>query len=125
MRYSKEEVLDLIEKLHKEGVSEPLIGQQLRDQYGVPSTKLVTGQTISQVLKSKNLAPKYPRDLIDLIKRAVNMRDHLKGNSRDTHNRTKLTHVESKIRRLVRYYQGKKLPKGWAYDPEQAALLVK
>jgi len=125
VRYSKEETADLVEKLAKEGVSEPMIGQTLRDQYGVPSVKLVTGKTIGQLLKEKNLAPKYPRDLLDLIKRAVNMRQHLKGNSRDVHNKTKLSHVESKIRRLVRYYRGNKLPEGWSYDPAQATLLVK
>lgn len=125
VRQSKEETLDLVEKLYKEGVPEPRIGLMLRDQYGIPSVKAVTGLTMSQILKEKGIAPKYPRDLIDLIKRAVGMRAHIKNNPRDTHNRTKLIHVESKIRRLVRYYQGKKLPAKWAYSPEQAALLVK
>jgi small subunit ribosomal protein S15 len=34
--------------------------------------------------------------------------------------------VESKIHRLVKYYREKgKVPAGWAYDPETAALLIK
>jgi small subunit ribosomal protein S15 len=125
VKYAPEEVTDLVEKLSKEGLTEPRIGQLLRDQYGIPHVKLVTGKTLTQILVEKGRAPQYPRDLLDLIKRAVNMRQHLKNNSRDIHNRTKLSHVESKIRRLVKYYRGRRLPEGWAYDPEQAALLVK
>jgi small subunit ribosomal protein S15 len=34
--------------------------------------------------------------------------------------------IESKIRRLVKYYtKNNVLPEGWRYDPKTAALLVK
>ena len=122
---SKDEVVSLVEKYAKEGKTEAAIGQTLRDQHGIPSAKLVTGKTVSQILKEKGLAGKYPSDLLDLIRRAVAMRKHLKINTRDQSNRQKLIHVESKIKRLVRYYRGKKLPKDWSYDPETAALIVK
>jgi len=125
VRQSKDDVFALVEKYAKEGASGAAIGQKLRDEHGVPSVKLVTGKTISQILAEKNLAGKYPADMLDLIRRAVAMRRHLKENSRDSFNKQKLVHVESKIKRLVRYYRGKKLPSDWAYDPETAALLVK
>ncbi|MGB9577440.1 MAG: 30S ribosomal protein S15 [Candidatus Norongarragalinales archaeon] len=115
----------MVEKYAKEGKSEAAIGQALRDEHGIPSVKLVTGKTITQLLKEKGLAGKYPSDLLDLIRRAVSMRKHLKDNPRDKSNKQKLIHVESKIKRLVRYYRGKKLPKNWVYDPETAALIVK
>ena len=54
------------------------------------------------------------------------MREHLRTNRSDKHNRTKLIHVESKIARLAKYYTREGvLPADWKYDPETAALLVK
>ena len=54
------------------------------------------------------------------------MREHLRTNRSDRHNRTKLIHVESKIGRLVKYYtRNGRLPADWKYDPETAQLLVK
>lgn len=119
------EIEDLVVEIAKTGKTEAQIGQILRDQYAIPSVKLLTGKTISQVLKSRKAASEYPSDLIDLIRRAMNIRKHLGKNTRDDSNKKKLTDVESKVKRLVRYYRGKKLPAGWKYDPEKAALLVK
>lgn len=120
-----EEVFSLIEKMAKEGKSEAQIGTLLRDQHGVPSVKALTGKTVSQALAEKGLKKQFPSDLIDLIRKAVRLRKHLKTNNRDDSNWKKLNDVESKIKRLVRYYRGKKLPKDWKYDPDEAALLVK
>ncbi|MEW5954911.1 MAG: 30S ribosomal protein S15 [Candidatus Micrarchaeota archaeon] len=125
VQQSKEEVYALVEKLAKEGKGEAAIGMILRDQHGIPSAKAATGKSVSQILAERKAAPKYPADLIDLVRKAIAVRKHLKANPRDQNNRTKLSHVESKIRRLVRYYRGKKLPANWAYVPEEAALLVK
>ena len=121
----KEEIGQIIATLAKEGKNESEIGLILRDQHAVPSTKMILGRTISQILKEKGLTPKYPSDMVDLIKKAVKMRKHLAENKKDKLNTKKLSDVESKIKRLVKYYRGKKLPKNWKYDPEQAALLVK
>ncbi|MFH1780055.1 MAG: 30S ribosomal protein S15 [Candidatus Micrarchaeota archaeon] len=125
LKIKKEEVEELIEKLAKEGRKPEEMGQILRDQHGIPSVKEITGKTMQQVLKEKKLEPKYPSDLLNLITRAVKMRKHLKDNRTDTSNKVKLVHVESKIKRLVRYYRGNKLPKDWVYNPEEAALIVK
>ena len=119
------EIEDLIVELTKTGKTEAQIGQVLRDQHAIPSVKVMTGKTMSQVLKSRKAAPQYPSDLIDLIRRAMNMRKHLGKNTRDDSNKKKLVDVESKIKRLVRYYRGNKLPTSWKYNPEKAALLVK
>ncbi|NUN11150.1 30S ribosomal protein S15 [Candidatus Micrarchaeota archaeon] len=120
----KDEIISLVEKLAKEGKQPEAIGQELKAQ-GVPSVKAATGKTITQVLKEKEVTQEYPSDLLNLIKRAVRVRKHLKENKTDTSNKVKLTHVESKIKRLVRYYRGNKLPQNWKYDPEEATLLVK
>jgi small subunit ribosomal protein S15 len=125
VQHNSTEVTALVEKLAKEGHNEPTIGAKLRDSHGVPSVKTATGKTISQILKETGNAPAYPTDLMLLIKKAVGLRRHLKTNKKDTLNTTALLKIESKIKRLVKYYRGKKLPKGWKYDPENAALLVK
>ncbi|OWT33467.1 30S ribosomal protein S15 [Methanobrevibacter sp. 87.7] len=124
--YSNEEIEEFIVKFHKEGKSSSEIGIILRDQYGVPSVKEVTGEKITQILKRNNEFGDYPEDLMNLIRRAVNIRDHLAENPKDVHSKRGLTIVESRIRRLGKYYvRDGQLPEGWRYDPTEAALLVK
>ena len=123
---SPEEIEEIIVKLFKEGQSTSQIGIILRDQYGIPSTKVVLGEKITDILKRNGEEFTYPEDLLNLIKRAVNIREHLEENPKDLHSRRGLTQIESKIRRLVRYYtKNNVLPEGWRYDPKTAALLVK
>jgi len=122
---TRKEITDIVLRLAKEGKTEAATGQTLRDQYAIPSVKAITGKSITQLLVENKAAKEYPTDLIDLIRKAVRLRKHIGQNKRDTHNRVRLTRIESKIKRLVRYYRGKKLPKNWTYEPEKAALLVK
>jgi small subunit ribosomal protein S15 len=123
---SADDVEGLVIKMHKEGMQSALIGQRLRDQYGVPSIESLTGKSIREILQAQGLTPAYPDDLLNLIKKAVNMRKHLKTHKGDGLNTTKLIHVESKIKRLAKYYRKiGLLPKNWKYEPEQAALLVR
>jgi len=126
VEYSAPEVEDLILGMGKKGMAPALIGQTLRDQHGVPSTKALTGKSVEKILKEGGVKMAYPPDLLELIKRAMNVRAHLKVNTSDVHNRVKLGHIEMKIKRLARFYTSNgKLPEGWKYDPETAALLVK
>ena len=126
VEYSAHEVEELIAKMGKEGKGPTVIGSILRDSYGIPSTQNLCGKPIGAILKESGIKLEYPEDLINLIKRAMNMREHLRTNRSDKHNRTKLIHVESKIGRLVKYYtRNGQLPADWKYDPEKAALLVK
>ena len=122
---SPEEVEDLIVKLAREGVTQSMIGVILRDQYGVPLVKLVTGMTITQILVERDLKPKLPEDLTNMIKRAVNLRRHLEDNKKDLHSKRGLHLTESKIYRLSKYYRNTKvLPKDWKYDWRKAAILI-
>ena len=126
IKTSKEEVFKLVEKYAREGMPESKIGLTLRDQHGIPSAKLVTKKTVSQILQENNLSPQFPGDLLDLVRRASRMRKHLGIHKHDQGNTTKLKHVESKIQRLARYYRNnERIPAGWRYSPETAALLVK
>ena len=126
VEYSTEEIEELILKLTKEGNSTSKIGIILRDQYGIPDVKLITGQKITKILEKHDQGLEYPEDLMNLIRRAVNIRDHLEENPKDLHTRRGLRIIESKIRRSVKYYTREGvLPEGWRYDPRSAALLVK
>lgn len=124
--YAQHEVEELIVKMGKEAKGPTEIGMILRDNYGIASVQAVCNKPISRILLENGIKREYPEDMINLIRRAVNMREHLKTNRTDRHNRTKLIHVESKIGRLVKYYtKTGRLPADWKYDPETAALLVK
>lgn len=122
---SPEEVEDIIVKLSREGIGQSMIGIILRDQYGVPLTKTITGRTISQILTERDLSPKIPEMLYIMIKRAMNLRRHLEENRKDLHSRRGLQLLESKIYRLSKYYRNTKvLPKDWKYDWRKAAILI-
>ncbi len=123
--YTEEEIEMIIEELAKKGYGPSMIGIILRDQFGIPLVKPILGKKITQVLEEKGLAPPIPEDLMALIRRAVNLRRHLEEHPKDLHAKKGLLDLESKIRRLVKYYKRVgKLPPDWEYDPEKARLLV-
>ena len=125
VKYKKEEVIDLVVKLAKERKTSAAIGAILRDQYGIPDVKAITGKTISKIMKEKKLYPEIPEDMLSLLKKAVALREHLERNKADKHSKRGLQNLESKIRRLGKYYVRKGLlPKDWKYSPEEAKLIV-
>ena len=122
----KTHLKEMIVKMAREGMNPAKIGLIMRDQHGIANLRAILGSTLVAFLKKENVASEYPEDLLNLIKKAVRMGGHIKSSKKDVHNKVKLAHVESKIHRLVKYYTAKgMLPKGWKYDPEQVALLVK
>ena len=125
VRYSAKEIEILIAKMAKEGKTASEIGIIIRDKYGVPSVKVLTGKTMNQILKEKDISPKLPWDINDLIKRAITIRNHLEENHKDMTAKRGLEIADSKIKRLAKYYiKTNKLPKDWKYDPEKVKLLV-
>jgi len=114
LRYQPEEVESLVIKLAKEGNSPSMIGIILRDQYGIPLVKPVTGKSITEILRENGLAPAIPEDLDNLLKKAARLKAHLERHRGDKHNRRALQLVESKIHRLSSYYKSKGiLPEDW------------
>ena len=115
----------VIMDLRKEGMPSSRIGLILRDRYGVPDVKLITGKRIEQILTEKGMQPGIPQDLRNLIEKALGLRKHLAENKNDLHNKRQLQLTESKVRRLVKYYTGSgKLPKDWSYKPETAEIML-
>lgn len=120
------EVVELIVTLNNQGHKKSEIGTILRDQYGIPSIKALTGKSVSKILEENNVVFEIPEDLMNLIRTSVKLQKHLKEHKKDRPAKRGLQLTVSKIRRLSKYYQkNKKLPKGWRYTEEEAQLLVK
>jgi small subunit ribosomal protein S15 len=122
---SKEELEKTIMKLHDSGLPTSRIGLTLRDQYGVPSTKLVLGKSMNSFLIENKALPDIPEDLANLMRKALHVRKHIKANKKAVHNKRALQLTENKIRRLVKYYHdSRRLALDWTYSPETAEILV-
>ena len=114
------EVTELILSLAAEGHNPATIGTILRDQHAVPDVRLVVGKRLGQVLAENDVTPKYPEDMMNLMRRALRLIDHLQSNRKDRHNSRQLELTESKIRRLSRYYKGRgQLDTEWAYKRDE------
>ena len=119
------EVTELILSLAAEGHNPATIGTILRDQHAVPDVRLVVGKRLGQVLAENDVNPKYPEDMMNLMRRALRLIDHLQSNRKDRHNSRQLELTESKIRRLSRYYKGRgQLDTEWAYKRDELRLMV-
>src|SRR3989338_3772680 len=120
-RYKANEIELLIVKLSKEGLKPSEIGLHLRDSYGVPDVKLMTGKTVVKILKEKSAVTGLPEDLQALIKRSIAVRKHMESNKKDMTAKRGLQLTESKIRRLAKHYKRTKvIPADWNYDPSKA-----
>ncbi len=125
VRYKPEEIVKLVEKLGSKGMQSADIGRELRDIYGIPDVKRLTGKKISQILKESGNYSELPEDMFNLLKRAVRIKKHLEKNKKDLHSKRGLQLVESKIRRLAKYYKKKGyIDAKWRYDIEKAKILV-
>ncbi len=126
VRYNKKEVEKLVLKLAKEDHSSAEIGLILRDQYGVPNIREITGKKVMQMLKENGFTLEYPEDLMNLMRKALKIKEHLSSHKHDPFAIRGLELTESKIRRLGKYYKKKKtLPEDWKYRPEKLKLIVK
>lgn len=127
LSFTPREVEELVVQLGREGYAPSMIGLILRDSYGIPLVSVITGQKITKILKKNGLGPEpLPEDLTNLIKRALNLRDHLESNKKDLHSKRGLQNTESKIYRLARYYRKKGvLPADFRYRPDKMRALVR
>ncbi|MGQ9478534.1 MAG: 30S ribosomal protein S15 [Thermoproteota archaeon] len=104
------EVEDLVVKLASEGYGPSAIGRILRDAYGIPSVRNITGKKISKILLERDVKFSRTEDLDGLVAKAERMVAHLTKNRSDRFNVHNLQLVESKIRRLASYYSREGVP---------------
>ncbi len=111
---SNDEIKETVLKLKNEGLSKSLIGIRLRDQYGIPSTKVMFNQKLGVLLEGEGVSDEMPEDLNNLIGKYQKIKRHNELNSKDTANARNGALIMSKILRLVRYYKRKGvLPAEW------------
>jgi len=111
------DVEKLILEFAKEDMTSSKIGMILRDSYGIPSVKLITGKSIGTILEEAKQEVAVPEDLAALVVKVKSLKKHLGNNLRDTHNKRGLILIESKIRRLSTYYKkAGKLAANWSYN---------
>lgn len=124
LMYEPVEIEKLIVKFAKEGKTNSQIGLILRDQYGVPDVRSL-GMRISKITE-KEVRKEVPDDMYNLIRKAVQLHRHLINNKHDAKAIHGVELLESKIRRLGKYYaRTGKLPADWKYSIDKARLLVK
>jgi len=131
--FESDEIEKLIQKLAKDGMTNATIGIYLRDQYGVPDVRAaglrvskVANKTRSEKTTAEGGKMSVPEDMYNLIKKSVNLHKHMDTNHGDAKAKHGLELLESKIRRLGKYYVRKKvLPVGWKYTVESAKLIAK
>jgi small subunit ribosomal protein S15 len=122
-RYTSEEVEALVVRLAREGNPSSKIGVILRDQYGIPMVKAISGKGIIEILKDNNLGPAVPEDLEALLRKAARLHAHFNRNKSDKYNRRAIQTVESRIRSLAGYYRHiGVLPEDWKYTTTALAV---
>lgn len=124
--YTAEQVEEMVIDFYKKGESPSKIGLILRDNYGIPLVKAVTGKKIKQILDEHDLKSPLPEDLTDLVKKALSIRKHLEENHKDLEAKKGLQRTESKIYRIINYYkkQGVLAP-NFKYRPDQVKILIR
>lgn len=122
-KWVEEKVIELA----KAGNTPSMIGLILRDQYGIPLVKVITGKRINDIIIENNLQRRVPEDLRNMIAKALKLRRHLEEHGKkDFVSKRGLQLVESKIHRLSKYYRKKQvLPAEWKYSPAEAAQMLR
>jgi small subunit ribosomal protein S15 len=122
----KKAIERLILELHEDGNSTAMIGTILRDKHAVPDVRMALGgKRVGQVLKEQGVERTFPEDMMNLMRKALCLIDHLGTNHKDIHNTRQLELCEAKIRRLARYYRGSgTLAEEWEYKRDKLRLIV-
>lgn len=125
VEYQPRELENIILELAKKGENPSVMGAILRDQYGIPSVRLLTKERITKILEKK-IKREIPEDLMNLVKKAVALEKHHVANPQDMTAKRGMQLAESKIKRLAKYYiREGRLPADWTHDLAKAKLLVK
>lgn len=104
LKMKEDEVKKVIAELAKTGKQPAQIGLILRDQYGIPTTKLY-GKKLSKYLEE--LGIKNNTELDNAQKKFERLKEHLKENITDRKAKHKLQKAQTRVSRLKRYAKKK------------------
>jgi small subunit ribosomal protein S15 len=97
LKYTEDEVREIILKLAEKGLTAEKIGLTLRDQYGIPRTKIYNIK-IGRVMKEKN---KFVEpSLLNLQKRTERIEEHYKKNKQDKKAGRSLIVVKARLKKV-------------------------
>ncbi|MHA1819712.1 MAG: 30S ribosomal protein S15 [Promethearchaeota archaeon] len=123
--FTAEQVEEMVVEQFKKGVPPSQIGLILRDSYGIPLVRAITGKKIKQILEENNLKTTLPEDLMNLARKALKIRKHLEENHKDLDSKKGLQRTEAKIYRLIKYYKRKGvLPADFKYQIDKIKILL-
>ena len=119
----KDEISSLVVRMAKDGLTPSEIGIKLRDEYGIPLTKSVSGKSLNDILEKNNALGDLPEDLDMLVRKAIGLQKHLRTHKSDRNNVRSLELLEAKVHRLSKYYKREgRLPQHWKYAAVVAKL---
>ena len=100
VKMKSSEMEDIVVELAKKGELPAKIGLILRDQYGVPKSK-VFGKKITDILKEKGVVYKVEKNLIE--EKIEDLKGHIKKNKRDYPSSRALTKKLWDLRRIEQF----------------------
>merc|ERR1711971_1545747 len=125
IQLSNEQIEVKIIELAKKGMTESAIGAYLRDEMGIPCVKSVLQCKLTQVLRRGGVAPEVPDNLLALMRKNRQMRDHLEKNTKDKVTKFNLIRNESKIYRQIKWLKKLgKLPESFKFDKSRNNTLI-
>ena len=106
LKYKSKEAEALVVQLAEKGLNSAKIGLILRDSYGIPDIKIVTGKKIQKILAEKEIK-KEPQEIVAIEKIIKALKKHFEKNKKDMTAKRGLQLNEAKLRRLKKYYKKK------------------
>ena len=97
LKYTEDEVKEIILKLAEKSLTSEKIGLILRDQYGIPKTKIYNFK-ISEILKEKEKFQE-PTEL-NLQEKLTKIQEHYKKNKQDKKSERALIVAKSKLKKI-------------------------
>ncbi|HJX50361.1 hypothetical protein A3K73_08905 [Candidatus Pacearchaeota archaeon RBG_13_36_9] len=104
LKFSEKDTEAIVVKLAKQGLTSEKIGLELRDTYGIPTTR-ITGKKIGQILRENGLY--QDTTAVNLEKKHQAIAEHLKKNKQDKRAKLALTIISARISKYKKYKKGK------------------
>lgn len=104
LKYTKDEVKAIVLKLANKELTAEKIGLTLRDQYGIPKTKLYKLK-ISKILKEKGKFTEPTK--LNLQNKLKKIEEHYKKNKQDKKAQHSLTITKAKLKKTKEYLEKK------------------
>lgn len=104
MKLDEKELEAIVVKLAKQGLTCEKIGLELRDKYGVPTTK-VSGKKLGSILKSNNLYVDATEKNLETKREKISK--HLEKNKQDKRAMRSFTIIKARLAKYGKYKKRK------------------